>query len=190
MGFRKHNFGEGSEGRIAVTAHRGVARVWALLRRLFSGRSLNLACIGCGMTRAGGYSFADDHPSSIDVGPFCSQCFEGIQEMVLRWRAAGVPLLWNHDPSSKPLGSVSLVDRRLIVRMADDARVTRAMFFAAFNAGARFVKTEVVGGQEYVLEAEVFEVSIDDASPKSLLPPHWPDPPPNRVIREGDRGPR
>jgi len=49
---------------------------------------LALACIGCGMEGDGAYSFAEDHPCSIDVGPFCSQCFEGIKDMVLRWNSA------------------------------------------------------------------------------------------------------
>lgn len=89
--------------------------LWALLRNLIRGRSRKvedafrcvwamrrwrrslvkgpltpppspaLQCIGCGMVNDGAYSFAEDHPSSIDVGPFCSQCFEGIQELVVRW---------------------------------------------------------------------------------------------------------
>lgn len=90
-----------------------LVHMWALLRRLFRGRSRkvdeallcarlmrtwrhaprprprhpfqNLGCIGCGAEGAV-YSFADDHPASIDVGPFCSQCFEGIQELVIKWQ--------------------------------------------------------------------------------------------------------
>lgn len=86
--------------------------------------SAGLACIGCGVDDDGAYSFAEDHPSSIDVGPFCSQCFDGIRELVVRW----------HDRWRREFG----------------AQATAA------------------------------------AEPA----PAAPAPPPNRVIREGDRGPR
>jgi hypothetical protein len=82
----------------------------------------HLACIGCGMQGDGAYSFAEDHPSSIDVGPFCSQCYEGITELVIRW----------HEQRSISSGP----------------------------------------------------------GPLRQPPPPRPEPPANRVIREGDRGPR
>lgn len=69
---------------------------WAIaeiqrLQRIVNGFDsiAELACIGCGAEDDGAYSFAEDHPVSVDVGPFCSQCFEGIKELVIRWHDQG-----------------------------------------------------------------------------------------------------
>jgi hypothetical protein len=70
-----------------------------------------------------------------------------------------IPILHDHDPKN-PIGAFSYEGGRLIVRFTAEARVTQGMFLQAFNAGAQFIDVDVVNGEQYIREAEIFEFSI------------------------------
>ncbi len=72
-----------------------------------------------------------------------------------------IPLLWNHDPTAKPIGSMYTDDGRLMFYFTEDVQISDEMMFEIFgDAGILVLDVKDSDGVRYIKRGQILEFSF------------------------------